>query len=138
MSVKDQIKDAVFIYSLKKVVAEHLKLKDEDYSKMALDANLVSVFGMDSLDSMEIIMAVETLHNLEEIPEEEAKKSVTIGDIFNYVKQHSKIDVNDLFSFNDDTENKKRLISEVELITNKKIDNNESIDSFEKLEEAIK
>jgi acyl carrier protein len=49
----------------------------------------VDDLGADSLDIVELIMALETEFDLE-IPDEEAEKISTVGDVVEYIKAHTE------------------------------------------------
>jgi acyl carrier protein len=66
------------------IIASTLKL---DPSKVTLEASLEHDLGADSLDAVEVIMEIEDEYGIE-IPDEEAEKFVTIGDIVNYVEEN--------------------------------------------------
>lgn len=67
---------------VKKIVVEQLGVKDED---VKLDASFVDDLGADSLDTVELIMALEEEFEAE-IPDEDAEKIITVQDAINYVK----------------------------------------------------
>lgn len=51
------------------------------------EAKLVEDLGADSLDAVELVMAIEEEFNLE-VPDEEAEKLQSVGDILSYVKSN--------------------------------------------------
>jgi acyl carrier protein len=55
--------------------------------KVTPEADIVKDLGADSLDQVEIVMAVEDAFNLE-IPDESAEKLKTVQDVFEYVEKH--------------------------------------------------
>jgi len=55
-----------------------------DKSTVVPEAKVVDDLGADSLDVVELVMALEEAFDLE-IPEEEAEKIVTVGDISSYL-----------------------------------------------------
>ena len=52
-----------------------------------LDASFIDDLGADSLDIVELIMALEEEFNTE-IPDSDAEKIVTVGDVVDYIKEH--------------------------------------------------
>lgn len=54
-------------------------------SEITPEKSLVNDLGADSLDSVELIMSIEQKFNIS-IPEEDAEKIKTVGDIIEYVK----------------------------------------------------
>jgi len=50
------------------------------------EASFIDDLGADSLDIVELVMAMEETFNIE-IPDEDAEKIQTIGDAFSYVKE---------------------------------------------------
>jgi acyl carrier protein len=66
---------------VKKIVGEQLGVQDKDLRK---DASFVDDLGADSLDTVELVMALEEEFDAE-IPDEEAEKILTIGDAVNFV-----------------------------------------------------
>jgi acyl carrier protein len=63
-----------------KVIAEQLGIQIDD---IKIDSSLESL-GADSLDTVEIVMAMEDEFGIE-IPDEEAEKMVTVEAIVNYI-----------------------------------------------------
>ncbi|HNX97453.1 MAG TPA: acyl carrier protein [Candidatus Aminicenantes bacterium] len=66
---------------VKNVVAEKLNVGEE---QITLEAKFVEDLGADSLDNVELIMALEDEFKLK-IPEEEAEKLTTVGAALDYV-----------------------------------------------------
>ena len=57
-------------------------------SAITLDASFIDNLGADSLDIVEFIMALEEEFNIE-IPDADAEKVVTVGDVVDYIKDHT-------------------------------------------------
>lgn len=51
------------------------------------EARFIEDLGADSLDTVELIMALEEEFNVE-IPDEDAEKMAQVGDALNYLKEH--------------------------------------------------
>ena len=66
---------------VKKIVVEQLGVKDEE---VTTDASFVDDLGADSLDTVELVMALEEEFETE-IPDEDAEKIVTIKDAVKYI-----------------------------------------------------
>jgi len=66
---------------VKKIVIEQLGVKEEE---VTTDASFVDDLGADSLDTVELVMALEEEFETE-IPDEDAEKIVTIKDAVNYI-----------------------------------------------------
>ena len=66
---------------VKKIVAEQLGVKLEEVSK---EASFVEDLGADSLDTVELVMALEEEFETE-IPDEEAEKITNVQEAINYV-----------------------------------------------------
>ena len=60
-----------------------------DESMVAMDTNLMKDLEADSLDAVEIIMAIEEEDGIE-IPEEEAEKFQVVGDLVRYVEEQTE------------------------------------------------
>ncbi len=68
------------------VVAEQLGVREEDITP---ESSFVNDLGADSLDTVELVMALEDEFGIE-IPDEEAEKIATVGDAIKYIEDHSK------------------------------------------------
>jgi acyl carrier protein len=68
-----------------KIVAEKLSVEPEE---VLLEASFVDDLGADSLDLVELIMAMEEAFDIE-ISDEDAEKLQTVQDAINYIKAHS-------------------------------------------------
>jgi acyl carrier protein len=66
---------------VKKIVVEQLGVKDDE---VTTDASFVDDLGADSLDTVELVMALEEEFETE-IPDEDAEKIVTIKDAVKYI-----------------------------------------------------
>ena len=71
---------------IREIIAEQLSV-DEDEIKM--ETSLMKDLEADSLDAVEIIMAIEEEYDIE-IPDDEAEKFQNIADIVAYVDEQSK------------------------------------------------
>ncbi|MFZ5697886.1 MAG: acyl carrier protein [Pseudomonadota bacterium] len=71
---------------VKKIIVEQLGVKPED---VVLEASFVEDLGADSLDTVELVMALEEEFETE-IPDEEAEKIGTVQSAIDYVKAHVK------------------------------------------------
>ncbi|AEJ12123.1 acyl carrier protein [Pseudomonas plecoglossicida] len=69
---------------VKKIVAEQLGVKEEE---VTLEKSFVDDLGADSLDTVELVMALEEEFETE-IPDEEAEKITTVQAAVDYVKAH--------------------------------------------------
>ena len=74
MAVEDKIKG---------IIAEQLGVKPEEVTP---EASFIDDLGADSLDTVELIMALEEEFGIE-IPDEDAEKMRTVGDAIRYVGQ---------------------------------------------------
>lgn len=70
---------------VKEIIVEQLGV---DPAQVTLEASFVNDLGADSLDTVELVMALEEEFNLE-IPDEEAEKITTVGQAIEYIKQNS-------------------------------------------------
>ncbi|MFK5949598.1 MAG: acyl carrier protein [Methylococcales bacterium] len=68
---------------VKKIVAEQLGVKDD----IANDASFVDDLGADSLDTVELVMALEEEFECE-IPDEEAEKITTVQLAIDYINKN--------------------------------------------------
>lgn len=70
---------------VKKVIAEKLGV---DETTIKNDASFVEDLGADSLDTVELVMALEEEFNVQ-IPDEDAEKITNVQQAVDYVKSHS-------------------------------------------------
>ncbi|MFK5970111.1 MAG: acyl carrier protein [Candidatus Marithrix sp.] len=70
---------------VKKIVVEQLSVKDEEAN---LDSSFVDDLGADSLDTVELVMALEEEFECE-IPDEEAEKIQTVQQAIDYINKNS-------------------------------------------------
>ena len=68
---------------VKKIVAEQLGVKEE----VENSASFVDDLGADSLDTVELVMALEEEFECE-IPDEEAEKITTVQEAINYIEKN--------------------------------------------------
>jgi acyl carrier protein len=71
---------------VKKIVIEQLGVKEDE---VTANASFVDDLGADSLDTVELVMALEEEFETE-IPDEEAEKITTVQQAVDYIKAHSK------------------------------------------------
>ena len=71
---------------VKKIVAEQLGVAEAD---IKIESSFVEDLGADSLDNVELVMALEEEFECE-IPDEEAEKITTVQQAVDYIKAHSK------------------------------------------------
>jgi len=69
---------------VKKIVIEQLGVKEEEVSN---GSSFVDDLGADSLDTVELVMALEEEFECE-IPDEEAEKITTVQQAIDYVNEH--------------------------------------------------
>ncbi len=72
MSIEDRVK---------KIIAEQLSVSED---KVVPEASFVGDLGADSLDTVELVMALEDQFETE-IPDEDAQKILTVKDAIEYV-----------------------------------------------------
>ena len=69
---------------VKKIIVEQLCVKEEDVKP---EASFVEDLGADSLDTVELVMALEEEFDIE-IPDEEAEKITTVQSAIDYVQNN--------------------------------------------------
>ncbi|MEW6013849.1 MAG: acyl carrier protein [Candidatus Zixiibacteriota bacterium] len=71
---------------VKEIIVEQLGV---DAAQVTESARFVEDLSADSLDTVELVMALEEEFSLE-IPDEDAEKITSVGDAVNYIKAHVK------------------------------------------------
>ena len=69
---------------VKEIIAEKLSINEDD---ITMDSSFVDDLNADSLDLVELMMALEDELDTE-IPDEEAENFKTVGDVVKYLKNH--------------------------------------------------
>ena len=71
---------------IKNIIVDQLGV---DESEVTENASFVDDLGADSLDTVELVMALEEEFDIE-IPDEDAEKIVTVGDVIKYIESKLK------------------------------------------------
>ena len=71
---------------VKDIIADKLSV---DVEEITMESSFIDDLGADSLDIVELVMALEDEFDLE-IPDEDAEKIATVGDVVEYIKAHSE------------------------------------------------
>jgi len=69
---------------VKEIIVEQLGVAPEEVTN---EASFINDLGADSLDTVELVMALEEEFDME-IPDEEAEKLQTVGQAVDYIKSH--------------------------------------------------
>ncbi|HKA24756.1 MAG TPA: acyl carrier protein [Candidatus Eisenbacteria bacterium] len=70
----------------KEIIAKELEVSTD---QLRPDAKFIEDLGADSLDTVELVMALEEEFGLD-IPDEDADKMKTVGDALEYLRSHSQ------------------------------------------------
>ncbi|MBP9837684.1 MAG: acyl carrier protein [Proteobacteria bacterium] len=73
------------IERVKSIIVEQLGVAAEDVNE---NASFIEDLGADSLDIVELVMALEEEYDIE-ISDEDAEKIQTVGDAVNYIVEHT-------------------------------------------------
>ena len=76
-SIEEKVKD---------IIVEQLGVNPEQVTPQA---SFIEDLGADSLDIVELVMAFEEEFGVE-VPDEDAEKLQTVGDVINYIKERAK------------------------------------------------
>jgi acyl carrier protein len=85
MATSDKQKE--IIEKVKQIIGEQLGVEE---SEVTPSASFIDDLGADSLDTVELVMALEENFDLE-IPDEAAEKIRTVQDAIDYIEKHSKV-----------------------------------------------
>lgn len=69
---------------IREIIADKLSISEDE---ITMDSSFLEDLNADSLDIVELIMALEDELDME-IPDEDAEGFVTVGDVVKYVKSH--------------------------------------------------
>ena len=75
------------VEKVKQIISEQLGVEEAEVTP---SASFVDDLGADSLDTVELVMALEENFDLE-IPDEAAEKIRTVQDAIDYIEKHSKV-----------------------------------------------
>jgi acyl carrier protein len=71
---------------IRTTIASQLSIDEEE---IKMESSFMNNLGADSLDIVELIMALEEEYDIE-IPDEDVEKISTVGDVVEYIKGHSE------------------------------------------------
>ena len=69
---------------LKEIIADKLGVNEDE---ITMESTFIDDLGADSLDIVELVMAIEEEFDIE-IPDSDAEKVVTVGDVVDYIKEN--------------------------------------------------
>ena len=85
MAAGDKLKEIT--EKVKQIISEQLGVEEAEVTP---SASFVDDLGADSLDTVELVMALEEHFDIE-IPDEDAEKIRTVQDAIDYIDKHSKV-----------------------------------------------
>ena len=71
---------------VKKIIIDQLGVNPEQVTP---EASFIDHLGADSLDTVELVMALEEEFDIE-IPDEDAEKITTVGQAIEYIEEHTQ------------------------------------------------
>jgi acyl carrier protein len=85
MAAGDKVKEIT--EKVKQIISEQLGVEEGEVTS---SASFVDDLGADSLDTVELVMALEEHFDIE-IPDDAAEKIRTVQDAIDYIEKHSKV-----------------------------------------------
>ncbi|HST12008.1 MAG TPA: acyl carrier protein [Terriglobales bacterium] len=85
MAAGDKLKEIT--EKVKQIISEQLGVEEAEVTS---SASFVDDLGADSLDTVELVMALEEHFDIE-IPDDAAEKIRTVQDAIDYIDKHSKV-----------------------------------------------
>jgi acyl carrier protein len=85
MATSDKLKEIT--EKVKQIISEQLGVEEAEVTP---SASFVDDLGADSLDTVELVMALEEQFDIE-IPDDAAEKIRTVQDAIDYIDKHSKV-----------------------------------------------
>jgi len=85
MATADKLKEVT--EKVKQIISEQLGV---DEAEVTASASFTDDLGADSLDQVELVMALEEAFDLE-ISDEDAEKIRTVQDAIDYIEKHAKV-----------------------------------------------
>jgi acyl carrier protein len=85
MATGDKLKEIT--EKVKQIISEQLGVEEAEVTS---SASFVDDLGADSLDTVELVMALEEQFDIE-IPDDAAEKIRTVQDAIDYIDKHSKV-----------------------------------------------
>ena len=85
MATGDKLKEIT--EKVKQIISEQLGVEEGEVTS---SASFVDDLGADSLDTVELVMALEEHFDIE-IPDDDAEKIRTVQDAIDYIEKHSKV-----------------------------------------------
>ena len=79
-----QVLSEEILEKVKAIIVEQLGVAD---TAVTMEASFIDDLGADSLDIVELVMAIEEEFDIE-IPDSDAEKVVTVGDVVDYIKEN--------------------------------------------------
>ena len=73
---------------VKKIIIDQLGVNPE---QVIPEASFIDDLGADSLDTVELVMALEEEFDIE-IPDEDAEKIATVGQAIEYIEEHTQLE----------------------------------------------
>lgn len=73
---------------VKTIVSEQLGVEE---SEINLESNFLEDFGADSLELIDLIMALESEFEIE-VPEDDIEEIETVSDVISYLKNHTDLE----------------------------------------------